>query len=367
MLRISSNTNTNNVEIEINKLANNWFIPKDMAQLFAEINSDNYYPIPTYCDSDGKIVIDDIPNARNKKLILGTKNQFLYKRFNITQSNYRIKLDSEFKTGWNPKHYIVFRNGYLLNPALWEIVCPTLDTSYKDKYLFSRTSFIQNDWIDVFYIEHECNFKEVKFNQDVYIKCVKVYCSEVGQRVIKIPYPYHSYPKADNMFYVFSNVSKRFLVKDGLDYTLDSTNTHIYIHNKFLTTDTDSSFTFVFPYCTSEHDFDNNASVGETSDLSVLKRFPTGKTGANLLFDNFDEYTITQDNSLLLCNDNVVNPSEYNIVNNTTVSLLSRCKYYSKPYSDFVLILYKELDDYTDCKPNKLLQYDMFMVVPTIV
>lgn len=389
MRRISSSiSNASIIEEELNTLANNWYIPKDKAQLFAKINDTNYYPIPTYVDSEGNIVIDDIQQARNRDLFIGTKNQFLYKRFDITYSSNSLILGKEFSTGWNPKHYTVFRNGYLLSPSLYEVICPTLTTSYTDKCIFSRTNFLVNDYIDVFYIEHAWNFKEVKFNQDVYIKCVKVMATEPNQYVYKIPYPYHSYPKGDNMFYVFSNNSKRFLVKNGLDYTLDSTATHIYIQNNAAYIDRDLkiqtqpvstggyvdrpedgereiSFTFVFPYCTSEYELNNDAGVGETSDLSLIYLKAVSKSGMHITFESFSEFELNKDNFLLLYNDEVLDTNTYELASNNIVKLYDTNPYKNESYNNFKMVLYIERDDFTDFKPNKLLQYDMFMVIPT--
>lgn len=269
MQRLNSSTNTRAVEEELNILANNYYIPKQMVQLFVKLNNNNYYPIPTYVDSNNNIVIEDVSQAKNKDLFIGTKNQFIYKRYKpLAALSYNFILDDTFKTAWNKKHYIVFRNGYMVSPTLYEVLCPDLDHPTLQKKIVYRMQCNVNDRFDVFYIEHEHNFKQISFNQDAYVKCIRA----AGAKVIKIPYPYHNYPKGSNMFYVFSNVSQKYLM--STDYELDSTNTHITVHDD---TTINGNFTFVFPYCTPEY----------------------------------------------------------------------------------------ELDDYVDCRPNKLLQYDMFDVIPT--
>lgn len=270
MKRLNPSTNPTLVEQELNILANNYHIPKQMVQLFVKLNDNNYYPIPTYVDSNNNIVIEDVDKAKNKDLFIGTKNQFIYKRYKpLSALSYNFVLDDTFKTAWNKEHYVLFRNGYLVNPTLYEVLCPDLDYPTLQKKIVYRMQCNANDRFDVFYIEHEYNFKQVQFNQDVYIKCIRA----KGAKVIKIPYP-ENYPKGSNMFYVFSNESQRYLMPT--DYVLDSTNTHITIHDDSII---DSNFTFVFPYCEKEY----------------------------------------------------------------------------------------ELDDYVDCRPNKLLQYDMFDVIPAKV
>ena len=132
------------------------------ARLFVELNSNNLYPIDISIDSNDHIVIDDIADIKNKTLYLGTKKQFLYKRYIVDSLSNKFDLDDTFKSGWDYTRYLVFKNGYKLHPSIYRVACPTLQNPFSTKTIYSMKKFQPNERLDVFYIESEDYFKNIE-------------------------------------------------------------------------------------------------------------------------------------------------------------------------------------------------------------
>ena len=164
----------------------------DDIQIFAEVTSGHLYPLKYVIDDNGKITFDDNKYAANLPLYAGSKRQFLYKRFNIERNSNYISLEDEFKSGWDTKRYMIFKNGHLLNNSIYKIIAPNFTNGVKYKRVYSASTFKEGDYVDVFYIECDDNFTHVPYNHDVYMSSKVVYAEKNNQTVVRVPYPYKS-------------------------------------------------------------------------------------------------------------------------------------------------------------------------------
>ena len=357
MNRANSITLVADVEQEIQNECFNNFIPKQDALLFAQIDQYNLYPVETFVDSEGNIQIEDVGDAAYKELYLGTKNQFIHKRYKISYSSIRLDLDKTFATAWNPNNFIIFRNGYLLNSVLYNIIIPTFTSAYTVKCIYSQTRFLKGDLIDVFYIDGYDKFKPIKFNQDIYIKTVKVYCEEPGQTLVKIPYPYESYPKGNHMFYVFNTQNKTYLSKKVEDYNIDTTNEYIVLRDSnILQNVAKDSVTFTFPYCVADFATElEEDGIGEKSGILFTQssyewqpRTPNEQfslpNGILEFQPKFTRYKFQKKNFLLFMNSIFLDPNRYEVIDNNHIKLLDASDIAHAEFARFNMFIFNELD-----------------------
>ena len=359
MNRNSSYTNTTAVETELNQnysTYNNYDIDKEDVQLFVALNDYNYYPLETYIDKDGKFVIEDNINAKNKDVYIGSKRQFLYKQYIVSADTIGFDLDETFKSGWNPNHYHIFRNGLKLNPNMYIVKCPTLDNVYDRKTVYTFVKFLANDRLDVFYIEDNDNFKPIRFSQDMYIRSIKVYTKEKDQ-VLKIPYPYKSYPNDPSMFYIFDPKTKKYLVEIK-DYILETVNSYVRFRDEY-PLDEGDYMVFVFPYCVTDYTEIGIDSLEEISNFNIHKCTGISKSGNDVVFaPEFNDYTLTKENVLLFYRDNIVDQSKYTIKSNTVFEISS-----SGTASDYYFIAIELNDEYVD---SHMVQMERHLVTPVV-
>jgi len=341
------------VEDELELLCNNYSIPKEEARLYARIDPFNYYPLETHLDSNGKFVVEDIPEAISLDLFLGTKKQFIHKRYNMTVNTMKIELDTTFKTAWNPANFIIFQNGLLLNSVLYKVFCPDFESEYIIKVVYNRNMFKKGDYIDIFYIEDDDNFKNIRFNHDVYIKYVKYTCESDNQIVVQVPYPYASYPRQTEMFFIFNNQTKRYLFRDE-DYYIDETGQYVILrHDDILVKPGYDIITFVFPYCQSDYENeDSKTKVGEEtgtiftiSSYQWIPKYPTQAYSPNPIIEfkpKFDRYPLEKDNFLLFHNNVYMHPSRYELVDNNHIKLLDPADVMRAEFEKYTMVIYEE-------------------------
>lgn len=374
MNRLNPSSNVAAVEADLEKYAQNYAVPKEDVRLFARIDYNNYYPLETHLDSNGKFVVEDSPEAQSLDLFLGTKRQFLHERINITETTVKLELGVTFKTGWNPDNYLVFQNGMLLNSVLYRVYCPSFTSSYVVKVIYNRNLFRKGDYIDIFYIEADDRFKNIRFNHDAYIRYVKYICEAENQVIVRVPYPYTGYPKLSEMFFIFNTQTKRYLAKEE-DYTVDPTGHYVTLNkNDILVTPNVDSITFVFPYCQS--DFESEISKDEVGEdtgtsftISSYEWIPPTPTTAYSLTNiiefkpPFTRYTLTKENFLLFKNTIFVDPYKYQIVDNSHIKLLDPIDIASAEFDKYTMLIFEETS-------RKAMGYRSFMldvrrIVPT--
>ena len=225
--------------------------PEDIA-VYVEIDKDNLYPLDISIN-DGKVKIKDTYFAADRNLYLGSKRQFLYKQMYIDHRSNILKLDGTFRTGWNKDKYLLFKNGYLVNRAIYWVRVSDMENIYGDKLIFSASSFKPGDRIDLFYIESRDDMDLVPYNRDVYMSSKIVTSYKNNQKVVKVPYPNKVYPRGQKQFFIFT--------KDGIfldnryDYTLSDDKEYVSFKKDVLP-NTGDFVTFVFPYVRSNFEVD---------------------------------------------------------------------------------------------------------------
>lgn len=357
MNRLNTTANASLVEQEVNNEIKNLGLDVRDVVVFAEINNLNLYPLETYIDQDDKIVIDDCSYAKNKDIYLGTRRQFIYKRYTVNSSTLKFDLDESFKTAWNPKYYIIFRNGYKLNPNMYRMKCPSFSKQYDAKTIYSLVRFASNDTLDVFYIESDNDyFLSLDTSKDMIIKTYTIIATSNDQYTIDIPYPYESYDKSIDRFFIFDLRTNTFL-KLNTDYTVHTTGLDRYIslvEEKKLSIN--NKLIFLFPYCITNYVDLDIAQEASNTVINYLKGngIVNGRY-LSLTPTSFNDYTLTKDNSLLFYDDELIDPSTYSINNNNTIDINTGIK---SDYTKYYVLSILEYDNMESENPFRSLKIE---------
>lgn len=321
--------NTTELENEVNKLFKmNSDLNRNDLQIYAEISDKNLVPISFGYNPDGTINIygeDEL--ALNKTMYVGSKRQFLYKRFNIGADTLKLDLNvDEFKTGWDTSRYVVFRNGYMMNSSMYLIYVPMLDNYLVSKVLYTMTKFKKGDRIDIFYIESEDMFSPVPINRDVYLCIKRQYANENDQRAVKIPYPYSTYPRGQKMFFVCDK--NGYYLDNRYDYQISEDDEYIFLReSNTLRTKLVDYLIFTFPYAKQDWEWedseDSDDMEGEKSGTSFFIAYSVSASNGRVYFNPiFDQYTIDKRCLLLFGNTTFIDPERYKIIDNGTIEFV---------------------------------------------
>lgn len=361
MARIKPYGDTSAVEKELNsKFRGHLRIKQEDVQVFAIQDSLNYLPVQTSIDSDGNFHIEDKAEVVERGLVVGSKKQFLYKRYEKetlgrVYNGLKIVLDETFRTAWDKSKYLVFKDGYLLSPSMYVLSIPTWDNDLSEKAIYFPYKLdAEKNTIDVFYIEHN-DFVNVRFNQDAYIETKKAYCENKNQILVKVPYPNDFYPRDKKMFFVLDGQTSAYLddrydyvTADGAEYIVLKEDTHLVNPYK-------DYLTFVFPYVAEEidSDMDDEDGVGEHSGVSFLalhssydpKRGTYSNPNGIVSFTEealFTKYDLTKEKIMLFCNSTFIEPDRYKLLNNNTIKLLRKKDVEHYEFSRFTMLVFAE-------------------------
>lgn len=361
MARIKPYGDTSAVEKELNsKFRGHLRIKQEDVQVFAIQDSLNYLPVQTSIDSNGNFHIEDKAEVVERGLVVGSKKQFLYKRYEKetlgrVYNGLKITLDETFRTAWDKSKYLVFKDGYLLSPSMYVLSIPTWDNDLSEKAIYFPYKLdTEKNTIDVFYIEHN-DFVNVRFNQDAYIETKKAYCENKNQILVKVPYPNDFYPRDKKMFFVLDGQTSAYLddrydyvTADGAEYIVLKEDTHLVNPYK-------DYLTFVFPYVAEEidSDMDDEDGVGEHSGVSFLALHssydPKRETYSNpygiVSFTEeamFTKYDLTKEKIMLFCNSTFIEPDRYKLLNNNTIKLLRKKDVEHYEFSRFTMLVFAE-------------------------
>lgn len=242
--------------------------PEDIA-VYVEIDKNNLYPLDISIN-DGKVKINDTYFAADRNLYLGSKRQFLYKQMYIDHRSNILKLDGTFRTGWNKDKYLLFKNGYLVNRAIYWVRVSDMENIYGDKLIFSASSFKPGDRIDLFYIESRDDMDLVPYNRDVYMSSKIVTSYKNNQKVVKVPYPNKEYPRGQKQFFIFTK--NGMFLDNRYDYTLSDDKEYVAFKKDVLP-NTGDFVTFVFPYVRSNFEVDGEYEDALSGEKAGTKFF----------------------------------------------------------------------------------------------
>lgn len=333
-------------------------IKYDDIQVFVEVTSGHLYPLKYIIDDKNNMVFEDNKYAANLPLYAGSKRQFLYNRYMIDKDTNYLSLGEEFKSGWDPKRYMIFKNGHLLNNSIYQIIAPNFTNGVKYKRIYSASTFKESDYVDVFYIECDDNFTHVPYNHDVYMSSKVVYPEKNNQTVVRVPYPYKSYPRGNKYFFVFN--------KDGIyldkrkQYTLSEDGDFITLYETRALQKTETTvdcLVFVFPYVRADFEVDGEyAEDGklENSGITFVYSYADGGTDTGLLDFKpvFNSYELTKDNFLLFGNTTYIDPSRYELLSNWKIQLLDPVDIRHCKYAQYVMVIFNNIGILEEYKEN---------------
>lgn len=347
---IAQKTNIVEIEKEINnKYHNTSHIKKEDLQIYIELNKDNLYPIEFIIDSYGYIKIKDNQNYTLKNIYIGSNKQFIYECYNISEEKTNIlRLSNKFKTAWNANNYMIFRNGYLLNNSVYKLGIPSFDNFLAIKTIYTMVSFKNNDRIEVFYIENNDLMHDVPFNKDLILLTKKISATKNDQTIIKIPYPYESYPKDKKMFICFTK--QGMYLDNRYDYTVSSDNEYITLkyENRLLSSYVDYLI-FIFPYINSGYiDTDdeeilssNESGIDIEYSFSILNT-NSSEDGIVNFYPIFDKYELNKTNFILFGNSTFIDPDRYRIIDNGTIQFINKTDIQHSLNAKYIMAILKE-------------------------
>ena len=342
------------VEDEINsKYMYNSDIHREDLQVFVELTENNLAPVDFGIDANNKIhIYDNHDGVAQKPMYVGSKRQFLYKVFKVQNDSLKININvEEFKTGWDPTKYFVFRNGYLLNSSLLRVIIPAIDNIYAYKEIYSIAKFKKGDRVDVFYIESEDYLQHIPFNRDVYLCIRKQYATMNQQTLFKIPYPYDNYPRGQKMFFVCDQQGH--YLDNRNDYQISEDDEYITLKPDLIQISAYTSYLiFTFPYVKQdwedEEGADEDTMSGNRSgvdyEISYSILSPENLSGKINFFPIFNQYDIDKDgrNMLLFGNSTFIEKERYDIISNGTIQLKDEIDIKHSPYCQYVMVIFKE-------------------------
>jgi len=341
-------TNMNILEEEINsQFSNNPTIDIKDIVIFAKISPYSYYPIETAIDDEGKIRIKNSEDYIGLKLFVGSKCQFLHKRFTINDDSYKIELDEYFKTAWNPKKFIIFQDGYLMNPGLFTFIIPSFENNYYRKYIYSTTKFKKKHGIDVYYIESDDNFSSLPASRDMYVGAIRYIARKNNEKIVPIPYPFKD---KKSSFFIF-NEQGHYLDK-GTDYVVSYDEVYITLKRplKLATVD---YIIFAFPIIQKEKEM-----VESTEVFGPLSGYPYFKysysveahynvTGLVRFLPIYEEYVLTKKNFLLFGDGEWVNPNRFEVHSNDAIIFNNRADQEICANIHYTMVIFEDNTDHS--------------------
>ena len=334
---------------------------KDL-QVFARVTDYSYYPVEFVLDIHNDIRISNkkFNYYFDKLIFIGSKRQFLYKRYILEEDTNEILLDEDMKTAWDEKRFLIFRNGLLMNNNLFIFIIPKPDNVYKYKKILCRSDLFKDDIIDVYYIESEDYFSKIPINKDIYLGSIKYLAERDEQTVIQIPYP-NKYMRKDKYGFFIFNEKGEYL-DNRYDYTTSIDGLYITLadYNRLPRRD-ENYVVFVFPYLQSDielNDFDPirngiRSSVELVYQYSIFDSKTYSNTGGIVKFrmDNgevFSDYTIKKENFMIYGNTTFISPERYELIDNGTIRFIDSVDIEHSPYTRYTMIIMTETDKQND-------------------
>ena len=251
--------------------------------------------------------------------------------FTVNAPVYQLELGPEFKSGWDDRKYLIFRNGALLPKQTYNIIIPSPFNNYLKKMIYSTVPFWKEDRIEVFYIENQQNFANVPFNREVRVASYIYYAKLENQKLIKIPYPNSSYRRSADAFLLFNDLGEH------LDYRYDYT---VSADGRYVTlTDANALeevmvnyvvFTFCYVGNRSINGQEEETDPNDTVNLSEIKYSysysndnPTDTSGLVTFSPTFAGWpNMTKENYMLFGNTVFIDQSRYNVVSNNQIQFI---------------------------------------------
>lgn len=263
----------------------------------------------------------------------------------------RLELGPYFKGGWNPEKYIIFANNKLLNRSDYRLMIPAPDNTLKYKVVYFFKKFPAGTPIDVYYVECDDNFSNVPFNKDLTLYAKEIYAAKDNQKVVKIPYPYMTYPRDDHTLMVFTD--KGVKLDRVVDFKTSLDRTYITLSDKFALKKKHENFlVFIFPYTKAdfeiedEEDAISGKKTTERSGVTFFYSFSkiTGDTTSGLVeFDPpFTKYDLDKSDFILFGNSTWIDPDRYDFIDNSHIQFIDPTDKLHAGYCNYIMVIFSE-------------------------
>lgn len=295
--------------------------------------------VPDSIDTDisitittGWVISSDLLNI-SLNAVRESNAEFEIELFVSGGTSYQIELGEEFKTAWDKRKFLVFKNGTLMSKQTYFITIPSPFNNYAKKILYTTVPIIAGqDRIEIFYIENQENFANVPFNRDTHLSSYLYYAKSNKERIIKIPYPNSSYRRSKDAFMVFNDKGEHLDYR--YDYTVSKDGKYIVLEDhailqKMLT----NYLVFTFSYVPNrsidgleeEPDSDDTISIADvTYKYSYSIQNMTNATGLVTFSPSFADYpNMMKENFMLFGNSVFIDQSRYEIVSNNKIQFIS--------------------------------------------
>ena len=273
-----------------------------------KFNDRTWFKVDHTLDENKNVIVDDYYNG--KEILYTTKNQFKYCFRKIQKDGMKIRLTPDFMASLNPKQYMVFVNGKILNRGFYRIITPARDNTFTDPYLYSRVKFNRGDKVEVYYGPIE--FDDIDYSGNMKTEIVSITASKNGQLSFIIPYPFKLYSYRDDFVVFMDSVyvdPDRYTLKRGLLTFTDGT---------YIEKGTKLSFVFVFDECEEQESAiyinNDNGIYMETIYLPIVI---DGQTKFDLGNDKYIEWLMAG-NSVMVLYHGLYVPSEFWVLNKYT-------------------------------------------------
>jgi len=310
------------LENEINNKIKNDLIglhPEDI-QIFAKVSNYSYYPIDFYMTKDGEVRIENDDIIAGASIFIGSKRQFLYKQYTVPSDSNRFTFDEYFKTAWNPDKFMIYLNGYLLNPALCNFAIPKLDNTYLKKILYVSRTLKAGDILDVFYIECDDNLTDnVPIVRDIHLRSYKYTARMDNETIIQIPYPNSTYPRSQNSFFVFNDKGE--YLDNRYDYDISEDGRFITLLDPHKLLENGKNWlVFTFPYIEPDFEVDDGKNTIRFDQLYSIWN-PSAYTGDGIVrFEPlYEEFDLTKKSFILFGGTTWIDPERYDLIDNNTI------------------------------------------------
>ena len=239
-----------------------------------------------------------------------------------------IVLGEEFKTAWDDRKFLIFRNGTLLPKQTYVITIPSPYNNYLNKILYSTIAFQPGDRIEIFYIENQENFANVPFNRDVHLASYIYYAKANKEKLIKIPYPNSSYRRSKDAFYLFNDKGEHLDCR--YDYTVSEDGRYVTLSEQNILEKMLENY-LVFTFCYVENKSINgqekDRDMFDTINLSEIKykysysiENLNDTSGLVTFSPPFNDYpNMLKKNFMLFGNTVFIDPKRYKVVDNSHI------------------------------------------------
>lgn len=188
-----------------------------------ELSDRSMYPVGFSINKLSEVIPDD-PYYYDKDLLYTTKNQFRYFFQNIQTRTVKVRLSPDFQGALNPKQYMVFYNGRLMNKNFYKLLIENRDNTYIEPWIYSRIALNPGDRLEVIYAPAAMN--QVNYGQDMTVEIDSVVAAKDSQTSFLIPYPFKLYKERFDFIVLLGNVfvdRRRYTTANGILTFIDGT------------------------------------------------------------------------------------------------------------------------------------------------